>query len=206
MEEQERKKHWEDIYHTKSLNEVSWYQPIPQTSLELIAACQLPKDAKIIDVGGGDGFLVDHLLDNGYLDLTVLDISKAAIDRAKQRLGDRADQVQWIVADASSFTPDQSYDLWHDRAAFHFLTQKNDIDHYLKSLSKGLSSGAYLILGTFSENGPKKCSGIEIKQYSALSMQELLKDQFEVIKTMNVDHPTPFDTVQNFTFGSFKKL
>lgn len=206
MKQADRKNHWENIYQTKSLHEVSWYQPTPQTSLDLIAECRLSKDAKIIDIGGGDSFLADHLLDLGYSNLSILDVSEAALDRAKNRLGERSDMVQWIVADASDFVPQQSYDLWHDRAAFHFLTQEEDIDNYLKALSQGLKSGGILILGTFSEKGPKKCSGIDIRQYSAQEMRHLLKERFETIRTLNIDHPTPFDTLQNFTFGTFKKL
>jgi 2-polyprenyl-3-methyl-5-hydroxy-6-metoxy-1,4-benzoquinol methylase len=205
MKELDRKAHWENIYDSKSLKEVSWYQPVPQTSLDLIAKCNLRKDAKIIDVGGGDGFLVDHLIDLGYSDITVLDISEAAIDRAKKRLGQRSHNIQWIVADIASFNPEETYDLWHDRAAFHFLTRPEEIQHYLKMLDKGIATGGDLILGTFSEKGPLKCSGIEISQYSIRDMEQLLSEGFEVLTSMNVDHPTPFDTVQNFTFASFKK-
>jgi SAM-dependent methyltransferase len=204
MEQFNRKKHWENIYQTKELNEVSWYQPKPEISLQIIAEFNFPKTAKIIDIGGGDSFLVDHLLDLGYLDITVLDISEAAIERAKKRLGERSNTVKWIVSDASNFTPTEKYDIWHDRAAFHFLTDEVDINQYLDSAKTGLSENGRMIIGTFSENGPLKCSGIEIKQYSEQSMTERFKVHFEKVNGRTIDHLTPFDTIQNFIFCSFK--
>lgn len=199
------KKHWENIYNTKSLQEVSWYQPTPATSLNFIQVLQLSADAAIIDIGGGDSFLVDHLLNAGYTNLTVLDISEAAIHRAKARLGNRADHVTWIVSDINEFKPTTTYDLWHDRAAFHFLTDGNKIKRYVDTVHTALHSFGSFILGTFSENGPKKCSGIDITQYSQQSMASLFTDHFVKIECTNVDHPPPFNTVQNFTFCVFKK-
>ncbi len=205
MEKFDRKKHWENIYQTKDLQEVSWYQPTPSTSLDFLTRLKVPTTAKVIDVGGGDSFLVDHLLDMGYQDVTVLDISAAAISRAKQRLGERANQVKWIVADVVSFEPTETYDLWHDRAAFHFLTDEADIATYLHTAKENIHPNGYLVLGTFSDQGPKKCSGIAIKQYSASSMTERLNGLFEKIECRTFDHLTPFDTIQNFTFCSFKQ-
>ncbi len=199
------KKHWENIYTTKSLEDVSWYQPTPEISLEFIGTLQLNLDAAIIDVGGGDSFLVDYLLKAGYTNITVLDISAAAIDRAKNRLGERASQVNWIVEDINRFVPTQSYDLWHDRAAFHFLTHSENIKRYVSTVNEALNPFGSLIIGTFSENGPIKCSGIEITQYSQQSMVRTFADKFVKIECANVDHNTPFDTVQNFTFCRFKK-
>ncbi len=204
MEHFDRKSHWENIYTTKELKDVSWFQPKPSTSLNFIEQFNVPLTAKIIDIGGGDSFLVDHLLELGYEDLTVLDISEAALNRAKERLGDQADKVKWIVADASSFEPKESYDFWHDRAAFHFLTAEEDIENYLRTVKRSLQPNGILVIGTFSEQGPTKCSGIEIKQYSEASMVERLKNDFEKISCVTVDHQTPFDTVQNFVFCSFK--
>lgn len=206
MESFDRKKHWENIYQTRQLNEVSWYQPTPETSLDFIQRYNVPKTAKVIDIGGGDSFLVDHLLDKGYQDITVLDISTAAIERAKQRLGKKADRVKWIVADAAKFQPTEKYDFWHDRAAFHFLTDEQEISSYLDTAQKNIKPEGVLVIGTFSEQGPKKCSGIEIKQYSEISMAERLKNFFEKIKCITIDHETPFGTVQNFVFCSFRKL
>jgi len=206
MENFDRKNHWENIYQTKQLNEVSWYEPTPETSLDFLKQFDVPKSAKIIDIGGGDSFLVDHLLDKGFQDITVLDISEAAINRAKNRLGERAEKVKWIVADAAKFQTTEQYDFWHDRAAFHFLTNEQEVSNYLETAQKSIKPTGVLVIGTFSEQGPKKCSGIEIKQYSENSMTERLKDFFEKIKCITIDHKTPFDTIQNFVFCSFKKL
>ena len=205
MENFDRKKHWETIYQTKELKDVSWFQPTPETSLDFFKQFNVQTTAKVIDIGGGDSLLVDHLLDLGYQHISVLDISEAAIDRAKQRLGERAKNVTWIVADAASFKPTENYDFWHDRAAFHFLTDENEISNYLETARQSISPGGVLVIGTFSEQGPKKCSGIEIKQYSEETMTNRLQRFFEKIKCITVDHKTPFDTIQNFVFCSFRK-
>ncbi len=206
MENFDRKKHWENIYQTKELKKVSWFQPTPETSLDFFRQFNVPITAKIIDIGGGDSFLVDHLLDLGYQHISVLDISAAAIAKAKHRLGERGNTVKWIVADAATFKPKEHYDFWHDRAAFHFLTDEQEISSYLETAQQSINPAGVLVLGTFSERGPKKCSGIEIKQYSETSMTTRLKTFFEKIKCITVDHKTPFDTIQNFVFCSFRKL
>lgn len=205
MENVERKKHWENIYQTKTLQDVSWYQPVPTTSLAFFEEFNVPKTAKIIDIGGGDSLLVDHLLEKGYSDITVLDISANSLERAKARLGASANKVKWIVEDAANFKPTEQYDFWHDRAAFHFLTNENDINAYVDSIQKNIRPGGVLVIGTFSEQGPKKCSGIEIKQYSETSMVERLQKWFAKVKCITVDHQTPFNTIQNFIFCSFKR-
>jgi SAM-dependent methyltransferase len=205
MTDFDRKKHWENIYETKKLGEVSWYQPTPQTSLDFITSNATSLTVKIIDVGGGDSFLVDHLLELGYTDITVVDISAKALERAIARLRDKAKSVKWIVADASNFNPSEQYDIWHDRAAFHFLTNENDINNYKKAAAKGLTENGALIIGTFSIDGPFKCSGIEIKQYSEQSLTASFADHFNKIKAVNYNHPTPFNTTQNFVFCSFKR-
>ena len=202
----DRKKHWENIYQSKSLNELSWYQPTPDISLDFVKQFNLPKTAKIIDIGGGDSFFVDYLIDLGYKDITVLDISEKAIDRAKQRLGDKAETINWIVADAADFQTTVKYDFWHDRAAFHFLTDKKEIENYLDTVKTNIKPAGYLVIGTFSKQGPEKCSGIYIKQYSEQTMTDRLKDFFGKIKCIIVDHKTPFDTIQNFIFCSFRRL
>lgn len=206
MENFDRKKHWENIYKTKEINEVSWFQPTPETSLGFFKQFKVKTAAKIIDIGGGDSFLVDNLLKLGYQDISVLDISEVAIERAKQRLGDKAKKVKWIVGDAASFKPTEKYDFWHDRAAFHFLTNEQEITNYLNTAQKHINPTGILVIGTFSEQGPKKCSGIEIKQYSETTMTDRLKKFFEKIRCITVDHKTPFDTIQNFVFCSFRKL
>lgn len=205
MENFDKKAHWEKIYQTKSLHEVSWFQPKPETSLQFFGEFKVSKDAKIIDIGGGDSLLVDHLLDLGYTDITVLDISEAALTKAKTRLGNKAGLVKWIEADAATFVSNVQYDFWHDRAAFHFLTSAQEIEHYLQTVQHSISPNGILVMGTFSEQGPEKCSGIQIKQYSEKSMSDLLTDFFEKIKCITVDHRTPFETIQQFIFCSFRK-
>lgn len=197
------KQHWETVYQTKQVNEVSWTQEVPQTSLDFILSFNLPKSASIIDIGGGDSKLVDFLLDEGYENLTVLDISATALERAKARLGERAEKVKWIVADITDFKPDTSYDVWHDRAAFHFLTENEQIEKYLKIVHAAVTG--FLLIGTFSEDGPKKCSGLEIKQYSGTSLENVFKRDFTKIACKTEDHITPFNTIQNFTFCSLKR-
>lgn len=205
METFDRKAHWENIYQTRPLEQVSWYQPIPVTSLEFINELNLPLDARIIDVGGGDSFLADHLLDLGYTDITVLDISAQAIHRAKERLGARADMVHWIVSDVLDFVPERQYDFWHDRAAFHFLTGDDEVARYVSLLDKAVATDGKVLIGTFALNGPLKCSGIEIRQYSAQTLNECLHDRFEPLSHRTITHPTPFDTLQHFVFCSFQK-
>ena len=200
-----RKKHWEEIYTTKDLQDVSWYQMMPVTSLNLITSSNLPKDAAIIDIGGGDSFLVDHLLDLGYKDITVLDISQQAIDKAKKRLGERQTEVTWIVTDITDFTSQKCYDLWHDRAAFHFLTAQNDINTYASTLSQSIQGNGTAIIGTFSKSGPKKCSGIDIKQYSQNEFEMVFGETFSTKGFINVDHLTPTKKEQNFNFITLEK-
>ena len=206
MEDFNKKRHWDTIYQTKELNEVSWFQPVPETSLDFVKQLAIPKEAKIIDVGGGDGFLVDNLLGLGFRDITVLDISEVALNKARQRLGNLSGKVKWIVADTTDFKPYEKYAFWHDRAAFHFLTQEHQIENYLRIAKDNISPSGVLVVGTFSEEGPKKCSGVDIKQYSEKTMTELFRNYFEIINYKMVDHRTPFETIQKFIFGSFRKM
>ena len=196
------KQHWEKVYETKQPHEVSWTQDVPQTSLDFIHSFGLDKSARIIDIGGGDSKLVDHLLAEGFTDITVLDISATSLEKAKQRLGDKAAQVKWIEADIRDFKTKEKYELWHDRAAFHFLTEKKDVMEYLSLVRKAVDG--FMIVGTFSPDGPTKCSGLSIKQYSDEELTTMFLDGFEKIKCVNVDHTTPFNTYQNFTFCSFR--
>ncbi|MEO6902040.1 MAG: class I SAM-dependent methyltransferase [Bacteroidia bacterium] len=206
MENFDREKHWENIYKTKQLQEVSWFQPTPETALDFIKQFKVSTTAKIIDIGGGDGFLVDHLLRLGYTDLTVLDISATAIEKAKQRLDADAIKVKWIVADVTTFKPIEKYDFWYDRASFHFLTQDEEIANYVATAHENINDNGILVIGTFSEQGPTKCSGIAIKQYSEKSISNQFKQYFEKINCLTVDHPTPSGSLQNFTFCSFNKI
>ena len=173
--------------------------------MQFIELFNLPLDANIIDIGGGDSHFVDALLDKGYKNIWVLDISSKAIDKAKQRLGARANNVHWIVSDVTEFEPPVQVDFWHDRAAFHFLTTEDEIYKYVTIAEDAIKKDGYLILGTFSENGPEKCSGLKIKQYSEASMSARFEVAFDKIKCITEDHITPFSTVQNFLFCSFKK-
>lgn len=197
--------HWNTIYSTKAEREVSWFQSYPKRSMEFVDLFHLPLDANIIDIGGGDSHFVDELLDKGFENVWVLDISENAIQRAKQRLGERALKVNWIVSDVVNFDPPVHFDLWHDRAAFHFLTSEENIYKYVSIAEDAIRKNGYLVLGTFSENGPKKCSGLEIKQYSEASMSTLFEIAFDRIKCVREDHLTPFNTTQNFLFCSFTK-
>jgi hypothetical protein len=171
--------------------------------LDFIASFQLDKSASIIDIGGGDSLLVDFLLDLGYTNISVLDISSHAIERAKVRLGEQSNSVTWIVSDINDFEPSQNYDIWHDRAAFHFLTDAKEIERYVQIVAKHTKN---LVLGTFSTNGPFKCSGLEITQYDEKELGELFEPLgFDLQSTKREDHMTPFGTTQNFVFASFSK-
>ena len=197
------KSHWENVYETKNPDQVSWTQEKPQTSLDFIHSFGLGKEAKIIDIGGGDSNLVDFLLEEGYQNITVLDISSKALEKAKQRLGDNAHKVKWIATDIITFEPTETYDIWHDRAAFHFLTTPEQVSAYITIAEKNINS--FMVLGTFSKNGPTKCSGLEIQQYDEESLSEKFDIAFERIKCIPEDHMTPFETTQNFIFCSFRK-
>ena len=181
---------------------MSWTQKVPQTSLDFIHSFGLDKASKIIDVGGGDSKLVDFLLDEEFENITVLDISGKAIERTKARLGGRAQKVKWIESDITEFEPQETYDVWHDRAAFHFLTSPEQIQTYVDLTQKTVAG--YLILGTFSTNGPKKCSGLDIKQYNEEQMEAVF-NHFEKLECKAEEHTTPFGTTQNFIFCSFKR-
>ncbi len=199
----QNKAHWENVYQTKGPEQVSWTQAVPQTSLDFIHSFNLPKTAAIIDIGGGDSNLVDHLLTEGFENITVLDISAAAIEKAKARLGNKAEKVTWIVSDINDFNPATTYDVWHDRAAFHFLTNTEQIANYVALVTKAVTG--YLVMATFSENGPKKCSGLDITQYNEEGLEATFTNGFKKAKCLAQDHTTPFNTVQNFIFCSFEK-
>ncbi|PVW13550.1 class I SAM-dependent methyltransferase [Marixanthomonas spongiae] len=199
----DRKKHWETVYETKNPDQVSWTQKIPKTSLEFIHSFGLKKTAKIIDIGGGDSKLVDYLLDEGFENITVLDISSKSLEKAKNRLGEKASKVNWIVSDITEFEPNMTFDVWHDRATFHFLTTTDQIKKYMKTARNCVNG--FLTIGTFSKNGPEKCSGLEIKQYNEKELTAELNNGFDKIKCITEDHVTPFNTTQNFLFCSFKR-
>jgi len=195
------KSHWEDIYKKKMPNEVSWTQEIPQTSIDFLESFNLSKESSIIDVGGGESKFVDYLLMQGYENITVLDISKNAIEKAKKRIGEKSDQVKWVVNDINEFMPNNKFDFWHDRAVFHFLTNKESILNYSKMVS---NYATHFVVGTFSTEGPKKCSGLDICQYDEISITKTFESyNFKKVESKRVDHETPFGTIQNFIFCSF---
>lgn len=198
-----RKNHWEGVYKTRPLETVGWYQPVPEASLGLIASLGLPPEAPIIDIGGGDSYLSDHLLKAGHTDLTVLDISGSALERARGRLGEQAGGVIWIESDILDFTPERTYALWHDRATFHFLTATAQIARYVACAREGIRPGGCLVLGTFSDQGPETCSGLPVRRYSIREMQGALAPYFELIKGVNLSHYTPSGGEQAYTFGVF---
>ncbi|MBK9980882.1 MAG: methyltransferase domain-containing protein [Saprospiraceae bacterium] len=198
-----RKEHWEKVYATKQPHEISWTQQLPKTSLDFVHSFNLPKTASIIDIGGGDSMLVDFLLEEGYENITVLDISEIALEKAKRRLGSKASKVNWITSDVTTFHPSGSYDCWHDRATFHFLTSSQDVNTYLNTAKQAVSG--YMIIGTFSDKGPDKCSMLDVHKYTESELQEQLANGFDKLKCITEDHTTPFNTVQNFLFCSFKR-
>lgn len=200
MTHQNTAKHWETIYRKKSPKEMSWTQQKP-VSLEFIQELNLTPAAKIIDVGGGNSNLVDDLLEMKYA-VEVLDISGEALAKSKSRLNEKADQVQWIHQNILDFHPNKKYEVWHDRAAFHFLTNADEIEAYLKVVQQ--AHPRYLIIGTFSKSGPEKCSGLPVKQYNQQELVEVFNSDFELIKAIEKTHVTPFETNQDFIFGIFK--
>ncbi|MBN9399548.1 MAG: class I SAM-dependent methyltransferase ['Candidatus Kapabacteria' thiocyanatum] len=204
-EEIPRPTHWNTVFATKGERERSWYQKYPAASMNAIASVRLPYDAAIIDVGGGDSYLVDTLLDKGFTNVTVLDISAQAIENAKTRLGERADLVRWIVSDITEYEPDMRFDFWHDRAALHFLTNANDVEKYVAIAHKSIRTGGHLFLGTFSVDGPKRCSALDVTQYSEETMTTTVGNGFERLWCKREDHTTPFATTQNFLFCLFRK-
>ncbi|MBW3521932.1 trans-aconitate 2-methyltransferase [Chryseobacterium sp. NKUCC03_KSP] len=202
-EKQNYKDHWQNVYETKNPDEVSWTQKIPQTSLDLIEKVSKNKSSKIIDIGGGDSNLVDFLFEKGFENISVLDISAKALEKAKTRLEAQAENVDWIVTNITEFKTSTEYDIWHDRAAFHFLTTQDEIKKYVEIVRNVVSDT--LIIGTFSVDGPQKCSGLPILQYNEERLKNIFSQDFELVKSFTEDHITPFNTVQNFIFCQFKK-
>ena len=199
------KNHWENIYSNKDENEVSWFQTIPKTSHQLIKKLNLESNDNIIDIGSGRSRILKILIDEGFNNISYLDISKEACKKSKIALGEDKSKVNWNVENVLNFKSKMKYKLWHDRAVFHFFTDKKDIEKYKEVAIKNISDGGYLVLGTFSVNGPKKCSGLDVSQYSEQSLNEIFKTDFNLLESFYIDHQTPFDTTQNFLFCIFKK-
>ncbi len=203
--EGDRQAHWQQVYETKATDAVSWYQPVPQPSADLLQLAGADAESGIIDIGGGASTLVDWLLDNGFRDVTVLDLSDAALAAARARLGDAASGVSWIAADVTRWRPARLYDVWHDRAAFHFLTDPGDRAAYLHRLRSALRAGGHAIIGTFAPDGPEKCSGLPVERYDAKSLAATLGDGFRLVDSCRHDHVTPWGSVQRFHFGTFRR-
>lgn len=200
-----QKQHWENVYTEKAPSDVSWFQEHVTRSLEIIQRLQPDRSAHIIDVGGGEATLVDDLLDLGYKNISVMDLSGVALDVAKKRLGPQADNVQWIEGDVTTTSvPHQGIDVWHDRAVFHFLVDKDDRKRYVDNLLAGVRPGGHVVIATFAEDGPERCSGLPVQRYSAALLHETLGPKFELLGQEKECHKTPFGTTQNFLYCYFR--
>ncbi len=201
----DRRAHWENVYATKGENEVSWFQESPAISLELLRTAGASPNSAVLDVGGGASRLVDVLFDAGYRSVTVLDLSEEALSRAKARLGARAAEAAWVAADVTDWTPPRSYDVWHDRAAFHFLTEPADRDAYVRCLLAALRPGGHAIIATFAPDGPERCSGLPVVRYDAAGLGAVLGPSLAWIETRRQDHRTPGGVIQRFQFSLFRR-
>jgi trans-aconitate methyltransferase len=199
------KNHWETVYVTKDENEVSWFQDDPAPSLALIEQLHPGPDSEIIDIGCGASRLIDGLMERGFRRLTALDISAAALDLATLRIGRRASEVRWIVADVTEWEPPRRFDIWHDRAAFHFLVEEADRAAYIARLKEALVPGGYAIIATFAADGPDKCSGLPVHRYDAAGLATELGAEFTLVESRSHDHVTPWNSRQSFQFSIFRK-
>ena len=197
----DNKAHWEQIYQTKPATQVSWYQLHPLLSLKYIKKTDVGKSGRIVDVGGGASTLVDHLIENGFQHITVLDISAAAIEVAQQRLGLRAGAITWLEADITrAALPHHAYDVWHDRAVFHFLTSPEDRKRYVDAVRDAVRPGGYVIVATFAADGPSRCSGLEVSRYDPKALHHEFGADFELLDSAYEQHHTPFGTDQKFIY------
>jgi 2-polyprenyl-3-methyl-5-hydroxy-6-metoxy-1,4-benzoquinol methylase len=205
MDPNERKSHWENVYGTKGEQEVSWFQDIPTTSLDLLSADGVTLDSAVIDIGAGASRLVDALIARRHRNVTVLDVSGAALATAQARLGSQADTVRWIEADITQWNPTERYDVWHDRAVLHFLTSEAERDAYRRALLAAVRPGGLVVIGTFDLDGPEKCSGLTVQRYSGASLADMLGDGFERLDTRQEEHATPWGSTQRFQFSRFRR-
>lgn len=201
------KDHWEKVYTSKAADAVSWFQPHASLSLDLIKATGAGRDAGIIDVGGGASTLVDDLVANGYSDLTVLDLSSSALDAARHRLGAQENKVNWIEADITQVVlPANRYDIWHDRAVFHFLTTQKQRDAYVRTVFYSVKPGGHVIIATFAEDGPEQCSGLPVMRYRADDLHDEFGEAFTLLKHQKEAHHTPSGTVQQFVYCYCRRI
>ena len=197
------KSHWENIYKTKKIDEVSWFEETPFDSLKLINKFSKNNSVNIIDIGCGKSFLADNLLNLKYRNISLVDISLNALNEVKNRLKDES--INFIETDILNFKSKKTYDIWHDRAVFHFITKKENVEKYISLCNKHINNNGILIIGTFAEDGPIKCSGLEIKRYAIKNLRDIFRENFEYVEGFKKSHRTPFDTLQNFTFCVFRK-
>jgi len=197
--------HWQNSWGSDP-SKKSWVQERPDLSLKMIAACDLSKDASVLDMGGGASTLVDFLLVDGFSNITVADISKTSLELAQKRLGEQADQVKWVVADACNWQPIQKFDLWHDRAVFHFLTEDSDRAAYKQRLYEFVPKGGFLVMATFAIGGPTKCSGLDIVQYDAQSLANEIGAGFDLLDSQLETHTTPGGALQNFQYVRMQRI
>ncbi|PIP89048.1 MAG: SAM-dependent methyltransferase [Bdellovibrionales bacterium CG12_big_fil_rev_8_21_14_0_65_38_15] len=202
----DKKEHWDDIYNRKNFTEVTWFQTEPKLSLSLIRGLELTKDLQILDVGAGSSTLVDFLLRDGYQNIFLLDLSKNAFKQSKERLGKKIEKIHWLVGDVRTFNFKQKFDLWYDRAVFHFLTDTVDQNSYLKNLNDSLKTGAYFIISTFAEDGPLKCSGLEIVRYAKDELIQKIGPNYKLLNFQKETHVSPGGMEQKFNYWVFKKL
>jgi hypothetical protein len=195
------RQHWQAAYEAEAATEVSWYEPLPRRSLELIRATGLQQSAALIDVGGGASTLVDHLLSTGFEDVTVLDLAPVSLGQSRVRLGTEGDRVHWVAADVTTWRPQRRYDLWHDRAVFHFLVEAAVRDQYLDTMRTALAPGGYVVMATFGPEGPTRCSGLDTLRYSAEDLSDVLGPAFRLVTSEIDEHVTPGGTVQQFLYG-----
>lgn len=200
-----RKEHWEAAYASKGETGVSWYQAEPRLSMEFINAVAPATGRRIIDVGGGASLLIDHLVELPFERLAVLDIAETAMAKARSRLGERADRVEWIAADITEIEDVGTFNIWHDRAVFHFLTEANDRRKYVELARRTVPEGGHLIIATFADDGPKRCSELDVRRYSPASMAAELEKGFTLIKEARETHTTPWNTTQAFAYGVFRR-
>jgi trans-aconitate methyltransferase len=201
----DRQAHWENVYTTKDEKEVSWFEESPAISLDLIRSIGVNVHASIIDIGGGASRLVDALLDEGFEAITVLDLSKKALTTARARLGVLGTKVRWVVADVTTWEPSETYDVWHDRAAFHFLTEPKDCAAYAERVSRAVRPGGHVIIGTFAPDGPERCSGLQVVRHDAASLSEMLGSEFALTENRPHVHQTPWGATQRFQFSRFRR-
>lgn len=205
MDTKEYASHWEKVFATKAETEFSWLQHSPKTSIDFLESFNLEQNANIIDVGGGDSYFIDALLERGYKNIYLLDLSANAIERVKKRLGDNAFKVHFIHSDILDFDSEIKFDLWHDRAALHFLTTDENVSKYVSIASNAIKPGGYFVLGTFAKNGPLKCSGLDIRQYDEADMAKVFGEGFNQVRFVHESHLTPFNTSQQFLFCGFQR-